>query len=239
MNGDGEIVWQSKRTDFYKKAFDRLFDAGLLYPCFCRRADILASSAPHENLVYAGTCRNFCAEKIAELSKIRRPSYRVKVFGESTFFDEHYGFQKIDLQKDAGDFIVRRADGNFSYQLAVCVDDADSHVVQIMRGRDLLTSTHQQLFLYRVLNFTPPQYAHIPLLVSEDGRRLSKRERDLDFGFLREKFDAKQIVGKILHLCGFLEKPCPLELCEAISIFDLKKLPKNDISISRFFENSI
>ncbi len=235
LEWDGDVVFQSERTDFYKAAFDRLFEKGLLYPCFCSRADLRASSAPHSSdgvSVYAGTCRALSKNSIVELTKNRLPCWRIRVFGESSFEDAHYGFQKIALESESGDFVIRRADGNFSYQLAVTVDDAAQGVTEVVRGRDLLLSAHRQIFLYRALNETPPTFSHAPLLVSNDGRRLSKRERDFDMEKLRIHFSKEEIIGKILFLCGFLEKEKAVSLSKAVDLFDWKKLPKTDIPIT-------
>ncbi len=232
LDWDGAVMYQSERDEAYREAFAALRAAGLLYPCFCRRADLHAASAPHSSdgvPVYAGTCRLLSANRIAELSKSRPPAWRVRVSGQSSFVDGHYGEQKIDLEREAGDFIVRRADGNFAYQLAVAVDDAEQGVTEVVRGRDLLLSAHQQLFLYKSLALPPPSFSHIPLLVAADGRRLSKRERDVDMDFLRSAFSPNEVIGRLMCLCGFLPEQCEVTLAEAIDLFDWERLPRKDI----------
>ncbi|MEE3412097.1 MAG: glutamate--tRNA ligase family protein, partial [Treponema sp.] len=161
--------YQSERDSIYQKYFRALEERGLVYDCFCRRADLLAASAPHASdgtPIYAGTCRKLSAADRERLLKERSPAKRMRLPDrESIFVDGHYGPQKCKLASDAGDFIIRRADGNFSYQLAVTVDDALMGVTQVARGRDLLASTHQQLFLYEALGLAAPQFLHFPLLV--------------------------------------------------------------------------
>ncbi|MBQ9627260.1 MAG: hypothetical protein IJR40_08815 [Treponema sp.] len=147
------------------------------------------------------------------------------------FIDGHYGPQKCKLARDAGDFIIRRADGNFSYQLAVTVDDALMGVTQVARGRDLLASTHQQLFLYEALGLAAPQFLHFPLLVDKEGRRLSKRDKDLDMGYLRTRFSPQEIIGKLMFLCGMSPAYKPMDLQEAAAIFVWNKLPREDIVV--------
>lgn len=227
--------FQSERDGVYQKYFSKLEARGLVYDCFCSRADLLASSAPHANdapPVYAGTCRNLSPEERARLLTERKPAKRLRVDArQSTFIDGHYGEQKCDLARDCGDFILRRADGNFSYNLAVTVDDALMGVTQIARGRDLLASSHQQLFLYEALGFTPPQFFHFPLLVDKEGRRLSKRDKDLDMGVLRANNTPQKIIGKLMRLCGFTNRDYALELSDALEIFSWERLPKSDIVV--------
>ena len=234
LNWDEGPYFQSERDSFYEKEFSRLEKMNLVYDCFCRRADLLASSAPHTDdgvPVYAGTCYGLTAEEKVEFSKSRKPSKRIHVPDRTdSFFDGHYGNQTQNLQRDSGDFIVRRADGAFSYQLAVVTDDALMGVTEVVRGCDLLSSTHQQKFLYESLGFTVPQFYHVPHLVSADGRRLSKRNKDLDMGVLRSKYTREEIIGHIMYLCGFIKKEEPLDLQEALSVFDWNVLPVQNIT---------
>lgn len=225
--------YQSERDSIYQKYFRALEERGLVYDCFCRRADLLASSAPHANdgtPIYAGTCRDLSAADRERLLKERSPAKRIRLPDrESVFCDGHYGQQKCDLARDCGDFILRRADGNFSYQLAVTVDDALMGVTQVARGRDLLASTHQQLFLYETLGLAVPQFLHFPLLVDKEGRRLSKRDKDLDMGVLRANYTPQKIIGKLMRLCGFIDRQDELTLSDALELFDWEQLPKRDI----------
>ena len=124
--------------------------------------------------------------------------------GTIEFADGTYGLRRECLAEECGDFLVRRSDGVFAYQLAVTVDDALMGVTQVVRGRDLLPSTARQIYLQRLLGFPQPEYAHVPMLLAADGsRRLSKRERDCDLGFMREHFGAPEVLlGRLAHLVG-------------------------------------
>ena len=225
--------YQSERDAIYQKYFRALEERGLVYDCFCRRADLLAASAPHASdgtPIYAGTCRNLSPADRERLLKEHSPAKRIRLPDrESAFDDDHYGQQKCNLARDCGDFILRRADGNFSYQLAVTVDDALMGVTQVARGRDLLASTHQQLFLYDALGLAAPRFFHFPLLVDKEGRRLSKRDKDLDMGYLRASFTPQKIIGKLMRLCGFLNRDDALNLSDALELFDWERFPKRDI----------
>ena len=136
---------QSERTDVYRRYFDALDEKGLLYPCFCTRAQLHAADAPNRGddmPVYAGTCAHLSPEAVAEKLKTRRPAYRLRVPDETiAVCDRHYGLYQENLARDCGDFILRRSDGLFGYQLAVVVDDALSGVNEIVRGHDILSST--------------------------------------------------------------------------------------------------
>lgn len=234
----GGPYFQSQRDGIYQEYFSKLESLGLVYDCFCSRADLMASSAPHLNglpPVYAGTCRNLSPSERERLLKERKPAQRLRVEDrQSTFVDGHYGEQICNLERDCGDFILRRADGNFSYNLAVTVDDALMGVTQIARGRDLLASTHQQIFLYEKLGFKAPDFYHFPLLVDKEGRRLSKRDKDLDMGVLRANNSPQKIIGKLMRLCGFIDRQDALELSDALELFDWERLPKTDIVAGAF-----
>ena len=230
--------YQSNRDSFYIKAFDSLCEQGLVYDCFCNRADLLASSAPHPtdgHFIYSGKCRNLSENEKSILwkklaSENRAPAKRIRLENrEVSFVDGHFGFQSCNLERDFGDFIIRRGDDNFAYQLAVVVDDALMGVTEIVRGRDLLTSTPCQIFIYEKLGFKAPEFYHLPLLLSTDGRRLSKRDRDIDMGFLRQNFSREEILGKILFLSGCLEKEEKISIDDAVEAFDWKKVKTEDI----------
>lgn len=231
--------YQSERDSIYKKNFRALEERGLVYNCFCRRADLFAASAPHASdgtPIYAGTCRKLSAADRERLLKERSPAKRIRLPDrESVFCDGHYGQQKCDLARDCGDFILRRADGNFSYQLAVTVDDALMGVTQVARGRDLLASTHQQLFLYDALGLAAPQFLHFPLLVDKEGRRLSKRDKDLDMGYLRTRYSPQEIIGKLMFFARMSPAYKPMDLQEAAAIFAWNKLPQEDIVVGEDF----
>ena len=205
---------ESERTAIYADALARLEAAGLTYPCFCTRAELHAASAPHASdgtYVYQGTCRGLSPEEVARRSALRAPATRLAVpeaddpAGTVAIDDLVYGPHAEVLARDCGDFLVRRSDGVFAYQLAVVVDDGLSGVNLVVRGRDLLGSAARQTYLARLLGFVPPSYAHVPLLVAPDGRRLSKRERDLDLGALRAAgVPAERIVGALAASVGLV-----------------------------------
>lgn len=171
---DGTVLWQSQRAEVYQAAFDHLLADGFVYACACSRAEIARSAtAPHDGegeLVYPGTCRQGIAVG-------REPrAYRALVPTEPiTCHDLILGNKTWDLTAVCGDFVVRRADGPFAYQLAVVVDDAEQQVTQVVRGADLLSSTPRQMLLQGYLGLPTPTYAHLPLIVNADGGKLSKR----------------------------------------------------------------
>lgn len=274
LDWDEGPYYQTDRIDLYADAVRQLDDKGLVYPCFCTRAELHAASAPHASdgtPVYAGTCRGLTAAEVAARSKARPPALRLKVppvqgiassrgpfesdapeskhskteladFGNSMpreltfgdcsergvrgatasrsaaggyagvmhFEDRTYGPQREVLAEECGDFLVRRSDGVYAYQLAVVVDDADMGVNEVVRGCDLLGSTARQMYLQDLLGYAHPSYAHVPLLVAPDGRRLSKRDRDCDMGVLREHFGTPgALLGRLAYVAGLVPSPEP------------------------------
>lgn len=171
---------QSRRTGLYQAALERLEAQGLVYPCFCTRAELHAASAPHREdgqVIYPGTCRRLSPEEAAERARRtgRPPALRLRVPEEEiTFTDGHMGTYGEDLPRDCGDFLLRRSDGMFAYQLAVVVDDAAMGVTEVVRGADLLASTPRQLLLYRLLGLQPPAFYHFPLLLDSRGRQIGR-----------------------------------------------------------------
>lgn len=178
IDWDGEPVRQSERSGLYAAAVERLRDQGLVYECFCTRAEIReASSAPHGELpegAYPGTCRNLTRTQRDERRAAGRPpALRVRAEGTRVSFDDRI-CGRIAAVVD--DFVVRRNDGDYAYNLAVTVDDADQKVAEVVRGEDLLDTTSRQLWLYDRLGLSPPaRFAHVPLMLGEDGARLAKR----------------------------------------------------------------
>ena len=147
-------------------------------------------------MLFRSTCRGLTAEEIAEKRKKKAPAYRLMVPDENiTFTDGCMGEHTENLLRDCGDFYLRRADGVFAYQLAVVVDDARMGVTEVVRGADLLSSTARQLYLYRLLGLPAPKFAHCPLLLASDGRRLSKRDGDQSLENLRARYTAEDIVA--------------------------------------------
>ena len=236
LDWDYEQPPQSTRSDYYEEILARLAEAGEVYPCWCTRGDLKnAPNAPHASdghPIYPGTCRALsAAERAAKMAK-KAPLWRLRVPEESlSFVDGHYGRYEEDLERECGDFILRRADGVFAYQLAVTADDIAAGVTQVVRGRDLLSSTPRQLYIYHLLGAAPPRYWHAPLLTAPDGRRLSKRDKDLDLGLLRERFTASELIGRLGHAAGLLDRPEPCTPKDLIPLFDWKKIPKDDIPI--------
>lgn len=235
---------QSRRSEFYAEQLRKLEEQGLIYPCFCTRAQLHAPNAPHASdgePVYSGRCRGLTAEEIEVLSKERSPALRLMVDEEPiAFTDGHYGPVSQNLQTACGDFILRRSDGVFAYQLAVAVDDAAMGVTQVVRGRDLLSSTPRQLYLYRLLGLEPPEYYHTPLLLAPDGRRLSKREKDVSLEVLQAQgMTGEEIVGRLAFLAGLIDAPEAVSAGELIPLFSWGKVPVEDIVLPRgLFETS-
>ena len=203
---------------------------GLVYPCFCTRADLHAASAPHrgEKFVYPGTCRGLTAEQIAEKSMRRAPAQRLRVPDAAySFEDMVQGRYEQNLAHDCGDFLIRRSDQAFAYQLAVVVDDAAQGVTSIVRGVDLLCSTPQQLYLQELLGLDHPRYAHIPLLVAEKNRRLSKRDHDAGIEELLARFKTPEaIIGHIAGICGLAPTCDPATPEQLLATFDVARLPE-------------
>lgn len=228
---------QSRRTALYQAALRRLEAQGLVYPCFCTRAELHAASAPHREdgqVVYPGTCRGLTAEQAAERARRtgRAPALRLWVPEEAiTFTDGHMGEYREWLPADCGDFLLRRSDGIFAYQLAVVVDDAAMGVTEVVRGADLLASTPRQLLLYRLLGLEAPAFYHFPLLLGSDGQRLSKRNADAGLDTLGERYTAPEILGKLAYLAGFNPSAEPRSGESLLEDFAWEKVPRADIRI--------
>ena len=233
LDWDREVPCQSTRTAAYDAAFSKLEQMGLIYPCYCSRAEVHAASAPHlgqSEFVYAGTCRDLTPEQRA--AKKRLPAWRLRVPEEEwTVHDGLQGDYTELLSRDCGDFVLRRADGIYAYQLAVVVDDADNGVTEVVRGRDLLASTPRQMYLFSLLGKPAPAYTHVPLLLAPDGRRLSKRDQDLDLGVLLQRYSAEDIIGSLAFAAGLLEKNEPISATELAEVFDWGKVRKEDICL--------
>jgi len=229
--GEDPEDYQSARTEIYAAYFEKLKNEGLLYPCYCTRAELHAASAPHASdgiPVYDGRCRRNAAEGIAPPAG-RAPAWRLVVPDKTvTVNDGVQGVYTENLSTDCGDFLLRRSDGVFAYQLAVVVDDALSGVTEVVRGKDLLSSTPRQIYLYQLLGFTPPKFYHIPLLTREDGTRLSKRDAALDMGVLRKQYTAPELLGMLAYTVGLVPQAAPLTAEELIPLFSWSKIPKED-----------
>ena len=227
--------YQSQRAEVYEAALEKLDKMGMVYPCFCTRAELHAASAPHRSdgqTVYPGTCRNLTAAEAAERAKKRSPALRLRVPEEEMIFqDGHMGLQRQRLDTECGDFLLRRSDGLFAYQLAVVVDDAAMGVTEVVRGADLLDSTPRQLLLYRLLGLRAPVFYHFPLLLASDGRRLSKRDADAGLEVLQSRAAPEEILGKLSYLAGFNPSAAPRSAEALLPDFSWEKVPTEDIRI--------
>lgn len=221
---------QSEREDRYAAAMETLERLGVLYPCFCSRADLRSAvRAPHglasEGPVYSGKCRHLTAAEREVLSGRKQPAYRFRLPDkEVTFTDGLAGFQRVP-PGFGGDFVVKRADGMYAYQLAVVVDDAEMEMTDVVRGWDLLDSTPRQLLLFEALGRSAPQYIHVPLVLGPDGTRLAKRHGADSITDMRRKgLKPEKVIGVLAFLCGLLDKPEPVRPSELVDEFSLAKL---------------
>ena len=224
---------QSERRASYQAALDRLRADGAVYPCFCSRAEIAAASrAPHgpgdEGPRYPGTCRGLSPAEVADHARRRPPAWRLRAeAGEVAFEDGVHGRRAFDVAAEVGDFVVARADGVAAYQLAVVVDDAAMGIEEVVRGDDLLSSTARQLLLYRALSLPPPRFAHVPLVVGEDGARLAKRHGALSVGELRARgVDPRRVAGLLAALSGLAGGDLPIDPRQLVDGFSLSRLPR-------------
>lgn len=201
LDWDGEVVYQSRRYGLYEAALRQLAEKGLVYPCACTRADIMASSAPHQSdgrLIYGGRCRPAGMPRTVEMPQARHCVRLWVPDRDIEFVDRNFGRQTVNLARDCGDFIVKRADGGWAYQLAVTVDDATQGITEVVRGEDLLLSAAQQIYLFEQLGYKPPEYAHIPLLRNRAGQRLAKRDAAANLDFLRGQYAPHQVLAMVL-----------------------------------------
>ena len=231
LNWDLETAPQSKRSAVYDGYFEKLEALGLLYPCYCTRSQLHNVNAPHLSdgtYVYAGTCRNLTKEEQAAFG--RAPAWRVQVPDKLwTVYDKCQGTYTENLATDCGDFVVRRADRVYVYQLAVTVDDGEAGVTEVVRGMDLLSSAPRQMYLQELFGFSHPEYGHVPMLLAPDGRRLSKRDKDMDLGFLQEHTTPEALLGLLGQACGILDRQIPISAKELAAEFSWNKLNKQDI----------
>ena len=236
---DGEVLWQSQRSEIYAEYFGKLEEKGLIYPCYCSRAELHAASAPHLSdgvPLYDRKCL-LRAER-GELPPVgRKPSYRVRVPDRDVIFtDILQGAYRENLERECSDFVVRRSDGVYAYQLAVVVDDALSGVNEVVRGNDLLSSTPRQMYLQDLWGFSHPAYAHIPLLTDADGRRLSKREGDGCMEIVRERYaDARPVIGALADALGLIPSPESMTVEQLLPLFDWKKIPRDAVLLPEGF----
>ena len=225
---DRETAPQSQRSAVYDRYFDILQEKGLIYPCYCTRSQLHSVNAPHLSdgtYVYTGTCRN-----LKEPPKGRIPSWRVMVPDKVwTVEDKVQGHYQLNLATQCGDMVIRRADGVYVYQLAVTVDDGEAGVTEVVRGMDLLSSAPRQMYLQELFGFPHPEYGHVPMLLAPDGRRLSKRDKDLDLGELRKRITPEQLTGTLAFASGLIDQKCPISARELAQEFSWERLKGDSI----------
>ena len=228
LDYDRETAPQSQRSQVYDKYFDILKEKGLIYPCYCTRSQLHSVNAPHLSdgtYVYTGTCRN-----LTEPPKGRIPSWRVMVTDKIwTVEDKVQGHYELNLATQCGDMVMRRADGVYVYQLAVTVDDGEAGVTEVVRGMDLLSSAPRQMYLQELFGFPHPEYGHVPMLLAPDGRRLSKRDKDLDLGELRKRINPESLLGTLAFASGLIDRNCPISARELAGEFSWDRLKGESI----------
>ena len=226
LDYDRETPPQSARSRVYDRYFEQLQEMGLLYPCYCTRSQLHSVNAPHLSdgtYVYPGTCRNLTPAQRAAMD--RKPAWRVVVPDrEWSFTDRVQGAYALNLATECGDMVVRRADGVYVYQLAVTVDDGEAGVTEVVRGMDLLSSAPRQMYLQELFGFPHPEYGHVPMLLAPDGRRLSKRDRDLDLGQLQKWVNAETVIGTLAFSAGLIDRNEPISAKELATVFQWEKL---------------
>jgi glutamyl-tRNA synthetase len=229
LDWDGEPTWQTHRLSLYQSALAELKRQELVYPCTCTRSDIeRAASAPHaadEGPVYPGTC---AGRHSGDAESISGPfAWRFRLPDSPVSFKDGYcGKIEIDLHRLGGDFVVWKSADSPAYQLAVVVDDAAGGVTEVIRGNDLIPSTPRQLLLYRALGLRPPRFAHVPLVVGPDGRRLAKRHGDTRLATLRDRgVKPEALLGLLAWSCGWLDRVEPIKLAELLPLFQLDRIP--------------
>ena len=231
LDWDRETAPQSQRSRVYDEYFDFLQQKGLLYPCYCTRSQLHSVNAPHLSdgtYVYAGTCRNLTEQQRASYK--RAPAWRVQVPDKLwQITDLVQGEYQLNLATDCGDMVVRRADGVYVYQLAVTVDDGEAGVTEVVRGMDLLSSAPRQMYLQELFGFEHPAYAHVPMLLAPDGRRLSKRDRDLDLGVLRQNISPEKLIGTLAFAAGILDRNEAISARELASLFSWQQIHGDSI----------
>jgi glutamyl-tRNA synthetase len=230
---------QTQRLELYRDAMEQLKAAERVYPCTCSRTDVAAAaSAPHtgqEGPIYPGTCaqrRVADAPTIARSASGGHPSsfaWRYRATNNvRKLSDLVAGPQSCNVAAELGDFVVAKAAFSPAYQLATVVDDHAMGITEVLRGDDLLPSAFRQLELYEFFGWRPPQFAHVPLVVGPDGRRLAKRHGDTRLSTLRATgVSPERLVGLLAYSCGLLKEPEPLTARDVVACFDLSKLSRD------------
>ena len=223
LEWDGSVMRQSTRRDRYEAVLQALIERGIAYPCGCTRREI-ADSALHgiDGPVYPGTCRN----GLPEGRGLR--AWRIRTLDETiTFVDVHFGPIIQRVAREVGDFVLRRADGLYAYQLAVVVDDADQGITEVVRGADLIDSTARQIMLQRVLDFPTPAYMHLPIATDAAGEKLSKQTRAAPVDCSRPSrnlCDVLHFLGQLLP-AGLIDEPPATVLTWAAAHWDATAIP--------------
>ncbi len=241
LDWDGEIMVQSRRVEIYREIFKVLQQKGLVYPCFCSRADIQAAqSAPNlgDDLVYPNICRDN-KSNIKAVAAERGCAWRFNLQDCRIlkYYDNFLGWREADIRRTSGDFVVARtaASGLISvaYQLACVIDDHESAVTEVIRADDLVNSTFRQRMLYKALGYGFPEFLHVPLVIGNDGRRLAKRHGDSRISCLRARGQRpERLLGWLGQTCGLCAKGEEVELGELLSRFELGLIPKSRVTVT-------
>lgn len=238
LTWDRESPPQRARTAAYEEAVECLREHGNVFPCWCTRGSLNLINAPHAtdgHPIHPAACR--LRSEADRAKETKPPALRLEAPDLTvSFTDGLYGPQSENLKRDCGDFVLRRADGVFVYQLAVVVDDIAAGVTEVVRGSDLLGSTGRQIYLYRLLGAEPPEYLHLPLLTDGEGRRLAKRDADTDLGLLRQRMRPEELLGRLAALSGLIDRPEPVSAEELSAEFDRSRLPRENLSVAGFFQ---
>ena len=231
LTWDRETPPQRERTAAYEKALETLRERANVFPCWCTRGSLNLVNAPHASdghPIHPAACRLRSDEERRRMKG--PPAWRLEAPDLTiSFRDGVYGDYSENLRDECGDFVLRRADGTFVYQLAVVVDDGEAGVTQVVRGSDLLSSTPRQIYLYRLLGLREPVWRHVPMLTDRQGRKLSKRDADMDLGELRKRKRPEEIIGSLAFRCGLLPKEEAVSAAELVEVFSWDKIGRHDI----------
>ena len=238
VGGPLPSYWQCDRYENYEEVIRRWHAEHKVYPCFCNRSRLQnIGSAPHIGEIvyrYDGHCRNLTVDEVAEREKEKSPSWRLKVDDSTiSFRDRWCGMHQVQLHKGGDDFIIRRSDGMFAYNLAVVLDDIEMGITEVIRGRDLLDSTGQQLYIYELLKERAPLYGHAPLLVDGEGNRLSKRQKSITIVELRASgYSKERIFGELVRQCSLIPEKA-LRKNGTISLKELLRISLDEPTLYR------
>ena len=233
----GGAYFQSCRTEIYERYFEALREKGMVYPCFCSRRDVRLASAPHAEdraAVYPGTCRDLSAEEAAQRMKKRPAAWRLRLEDETVVFrDRLWGEFSCEILREYGDFPIRRADGVYCYQFTAALDDALMGVNEVLRSRDLISSSPWQVYIQEHFGFEAPVFVHIPLLLDPEGKRMAKRDFSLSLRELRRYYAPEEVVGALGFLAGLQDEPRPCSAESLLPLYAPEKLPREDIVLPR------